>query len=252
MESGNRLAGRQSGQAAVEAALTLPLSIFLILGTLQLFLLLQARVLTEYAAFRAVRTGSVKHGDCEAMTHAAIAALLPTFARTDSPMALGTAFRTHRDNYYHPKQDTGHTGTIVWIARERPLRGTVSVNEEEAFDDVNRYAGAQDVVRLEARLIFWFPMRIPFANWVLGRMFLAHLGLREYSSVDPLQPAHQARWTGQSSVPLDVSIREELLARAQRREYAFPLQATYAMRMMTPARLRYFRTQNCPLTPEGL
>ena len=38
----------QSGQAGVESALTLPLTLFLLLGTLQLFLLLQARVLTEY------------------------------------------------------------------------------------------------------------------------------------------------------------------------------------------------------------
>ncbi len=50
---------RESGQALVEAALTLPLTVFLILGTLQLFLLLQARTLTEYAAFLAVRKGSV-------------------------------------------------------------------------------------------------------------------------------------------------------------------------------------------------
>ncbi|HEX8538142.1 MAG TPA: TadE family protein, partial [Cystobacter sp.] len=88
----NRPGDTESGQAAVEAALTLPLSIFLILATIQFFLLLQARTMTEYAAFRAVRTGSVKHANCEAMTHAAIAALLPTFARTDSPAALGKAF----------------------------------------------------------------------------------------------------------------------------------------------------------------
>ena len=248
----NRPEGRQSGQATVEAALTLPLTIFLMLGTLQFFLLLQARALTEYAAFRAVRTGSVKHGDCEAMTHAALGVLLPSFARTDSPAALGAAFRTHRDNRYHSKADGGHTGTIVWIARERPLSGSLRGDEEESFDDVNRYASVEDVVRLEARLVFWFPMRIPFANWVLGRMFLAHLGLREYSSTDPLQPARTAHWGGRAPPVLDVAIREELLERAARREYVFPLQATYAMRMMTPARPRYFRKQNCPLTPEGL
>ncbi|HEX5751072.1 MAG TPA: TadE/TadG family type IV pilus assembly protein [Archangium sp.] len=242
----------ESGQATVEAALTLPLTIFLLLGTLQLFLLLQARTLTEYAAFRAVRTGSVKHGDCEAMTHAAIGVLLPTFARTDSPAALGGAFRNHRDNRYHPGRDSGHSGAIVWIARERPLRGSIPGNEEESFDDVNRYGGVEDVVRLEARLVFWFPMRIPFANWVLGRMFLAQLGLREYSSTDPLIPVRTARWGGRAPPSLDVAIREEMLERATRQDYVFPLQASYAMRMMTPARPRYFATQNCPLTPEGL
>src|SRR5688500_7914706 len=69
----------ESGQAAVEAALTLPLFMFMILGVLQLFLMLQGRVMAEYAVYRAVRAGSVNHGDCEAMKHAAILSLTPTF-----------------------------------------------------------------------------------------------------------------------------------------------------------------------------
>jgi hypothetical protein len=247
-----RSAGRESGQAAVEAAITLPLTVFLVLGTIQLFLLLQARVLTEYAVFRAVRTGSVKHGDCEAMTHAAIGALLPAIARTDSPAALGRAFRIHSENRYTPQHDAGHTGTIVWLARERPQLGDIRPDEEESFDDPARYRRVTDVMRLEARIVFWYPMRLPFANWVLSRMFLAHLGLRDYTAVDPLQPVQQANWGRQTDFTLEEAIRSELLERVGRKEYVFPLQATYTMRMMTPARPRYFQTQNCPPTPEGL
>ena len=43
----------------MEAALTLPLVVFLILGTLQLFMMLQGRIMAEYAVFKAVRAGSV-------------------------------------------------------------------------------------------------------------------------------------------------------------------------------------------------
>jgi hypothetical protein len=244
----------QSGQAAVEAALTLPLTIFVILGTLQFFLLLQARTMTEYAAFLAVRTGSVKHGDCEAMTHAAVASLLPTFARTDSAATLGTAFRNHRDNLYQPAQDAGNSGAIVWIVRERPLQSEIQTTEEETFDDPARYTQPNDVMRLEARLIFWYPMRIPFANWVLGRMMLAHWGLLDYTAADPLGPVHKARWSDGTTSPamLERAIGQEMLDRAQRQQYVFPLQATSVMRMMTPARLKNFMTQNCPLTPERL
>jgi hypothetical protein len=247
-----RLVDTQSGQAAVEAALTLPLSLFLILGSLQFFLLLQARTMTEYAAFRAVRTGSVKHGNCEAMTHAAIAALLPTFARADSPASLGKSFRDHRDNEYQANHDSGHTGAIVWIVRERPVDGEIRANEEESFDDPARYTGVADVVRLEARLIFWYPMRIPFANWVLGRLFLAHLGLRDYTAANPLMVTQSARWSSQTSFRLNGLIGQELLDRASRHQYVFPLQANYAMRMMTPPRRTNFTRQNCAPTPEGL
>jgi hypothetical protein len=236
----------------VEAALTLPLTIFLFLGTLQLFLLLQAQALTGYAAFHAVRTGSVKYGDCEAMTHAALASLLPSFARTDSAVALGNAFRARRDNVFDPTLDSGHTGSIVWIARERPLASEIRADEELSFDDPARYSSVADVMRLEARIVFWYPMRIPFANWVLSQMFLAQLGLRDFVAVDPLQPAHEAHWRAGAPSSLSAAISQELLERAARREYAFPLQATYSMRMMTPARPRYFATQNCPLTPPAL
>jgi hypothetical protein len=245
-------AGTESGQAAVEAALTLPLTVFLVLGTIQLFLLLQARLLTEYAAFRAVRTGVVKYGDCEPMTHAAIASLLPAITRTDSAGALGGAFSARRDNLYKPARDSGHTGSIVWLARERPRLQDIPPDEEESFDDPARYPRVVGVVRLEARLVFWYPMRIPFANWVLSRMFLAHLGLQDYNAVDPLQPSHQAAWRRQTDFSMEGSIRQELLERVGRKEYVFPLQASYAMRMMTPARPRYFQIQNCPPTPEGL
>jgi hypothetical protein len=245
----NRAADPQSGQAAVEAALTLPLTLFLVLGTLQFFLLLQARTMAEYAAFRAVRTGSVKHGDCKAMTHAAIAALLPTFARTDSPEALGQAFGVHNDNRYH---GSGHTGPIVWITRERPLSGSISANEEELFDDPAIYGGPRDVMRLESRLIFWYPLRIPFANWVLTRMFLARWGLRTYAAQNPLLLTETAHWNERTSPGFDGAIVGEMLSRSNQGEYVFPLQASYSMRMMMPARRTYFQTQNCAPTPEGL
>jgi hypothetical protein len=247
-----RSADAQSGQAMVEAALTLPLTVFLVLGTLQFFLLLQARLLTEYAAFRAVRTGSVKHGDCEAMTHAAIAALLPAFSRTDSARALGESFYAHRENLYQPGRDSGHSGAIVWISRERPLRAELREDEDESFDDPARYTRMADVVRLEARLVFWYPMRIPFANWVLGRMILAHLGLRPYTGhVNPLMPTQVASWTRQTAFSLEEELGKEMLRRAERKEYVFPLQASSTMRMMTPPRLQLFQTQHCTPVPGG-
>jgi len=79
----------ESGQAAVETALTMPLVVFFALGTLQLAAMQQARLLTEYAAFQAARAGIVWNGSGERMHDAALWALLPTLGRTDGSDALG-------------------------------------------------------------------------------------------------------------------------------------------------------------------
>jgi hypothetical protein len=244
-------ADMQSGQAAVEAALTLPLSVFLILGTLQMFLMLQARVLTEYAVFHAVRTGSVKYGECKPMQHAALATLLPAFARTDTPARLGEAFRRRRNGKFKPSLDMGYNGDIVWITRDSPTPADIAFDEEEIFDDPARHGGASDVTRLEARLVFWYPMKIPFANWVLSYMILSHLGLQNYTNHNPLMPVYRANWqAGANAFPLEARIRDELMSRMTRKEFVFPLQATYAMRMMTPPRINNFTSPDCFPTGE--
>jgi TadE-like protein len=79
----------QSGQAAVEAALILPLMVFFMLGLVQMTMLQQARLMTDYAAFQAARTGVVWNGNHERMHDAAIVALLPTLGRTDSLLEVG-------------------------------------------------------------------------------------------------------------------------------------------------------------------
>jgi len=53
-------------------------------------------------------------------------------------------------------------------------------------------------------------------------------------------------------VNLDLQVREELVQRVMAGQYVFPIQATYGMRMMTPARKVHFEKQNCEPTPEGL
>ncbi len=266
--------GRESGQAAVEAALTLPLVIFLVLGTLQLFMMLQGRIMAEYAAFQAVRAGSRNHGDCEPMVHAALAGLLPSVTPylggkgKGSPAEklasawkerVGTNGETGDPADAGPRYVSGkgrdgeHDGPIFWLVRESPRASAVPSPEDPDFD-LPRGDGSQ-AMRLEVRLIYWYRLRIPFADWVISRMLLAHLGLKDYNAVNPLMPADaKAGWTQSTErvINLDPLIRDELSSRVNREQYVFPIQATYGMRMMTPARKEFFEQQNCEPTPEGL
>ncbi|MFY2556282.1 TadE/TadG family type IV pilus assembly protein [Corallococcus terminator] len=243
----------------VEAAITLPLVVFLLLGTLQLFLMLQARVLAQYAAFQATRAGSVAHGECERMTHAAILALLPSFhsflglsSSTDTvrhgggsgaAAKLAAAFGARRDNRYRGGLDGRHTGGIVWINRAL-VGGGIDGPQDRAFDEPGHLR------RLEVQLIYWYPMRIPFANWVMSRMFMAQMGIQDYTAANPLMPAERdANWNaGEFSTPLQLAgdIRTEMAARVGREEYVFPIETSFTMRMMTPAKRRHFATMDCP------
>ncbi len=86
---------RQSGQAAVEAALIMPLSVFITLGIIQLTMMQHAKLMTEYAAYQAARAGIVWNGNNERMHDAAIVALLPTMGATNDLPNLATTFALH-------------------------------------------------------------------------------------------------------------------------------------------------------------
>jgi len=237
----------------------MPLAVFMILGTLQLFMILQGRIMAEYAAFRATRVGSTNQGECQAMTDAALVALMPTYNSFLGPGTpggtpgekLANAYAMRRTNRYAGARDAGHTGSIVWVIRERPLRFTIPSREDVEWD------APGNLMRLETRLVYWFPLRIPFANWVVSRMYLASFGLMTYTAMNPLMPAQKqgdTNWEQTSSITLAPEIINEIIDRYNRSpaEYVLPIQASSTMRMMSPAKASFFTTQNCPPAPETL
>jgi hypothetical protein len=262
----SRVRRGESGQAAVEAALTLPLTVFLILGTLQLFMMLQGRIMAEYAAFEAVRAGSRHHGDCVPMVHAGLAALLPNIVpylgngtsggTPAQKLASAWSARIGASNNPNPKfiamDGSSSGGPIFWLVREQPLASSVPAPEDVNFDaPVNNGGG----MRLEVRFIYWFPLKIPFADWVMSRMFLAHFALQDYNFTNPLNPAEKyAGWTAANGPPirLDSEIANEFRSKVMSGKYVFPIQASYGMRMMTPARKEFFQQQNCAPAPQSL
>lgn len=246
---------RTSGQAAVETAITMPLMLFMVLGTLQLFMLLQGRLFAEHAAWSAARVGSVRHGDCRAMTHAAILALLPSFTSFlgdatpgGTPSAkLGKAFaiRTNGkayENQYDPVYDDPHKHAVVWLFRPSPAMRTVTRNSEDDFDDPD-----EPGYTLEVRAVYWYPLRIPFANWVMATLYRSWFGFGDYKHVNPLIPTSKANWTRKSTM-LN-SFKQEFMERFDEKEFVFPVSGTAVMRMMTPPRPEYFKRQNCEPAP---
>jgi hypothetical protein len=231
----------ESGQALVETALTMPITLFLVLGILQLFLIFQGRVMAQYAAARSTRAGSLKSGECKAMVHSAVAALLPTFTPTRTPQELAKAFDSHKDGKYVSTENAGHDETIVWVIRVTP--DNVVANDEEEFD-----LGSANPRTLLVKLVFWYPMRIPFANWVISAIVRAQYGLGNLTGANPLMPTQsKPDWSGNKT--LDPQIANEFVKRVDANHYVMPIQVTYSMRMMTPARVNNFGAPPCQPFP---
>jgi len=233
--------GAQGGQALVESALTLPLVIFMALGAIQLFMMMQGRAMAQYAVARATRAGSLKSGSCTAMLHSAVGALLPTFTATTTATQLADAFDARRDGRFNPAKDQGRSEPIVWLERRSPtVRGK---DEEELFD-----LAANSPPTLSVRMVFWYPLKIPFADWVWSKLMLGYFGLRTTSAVNPLAPTQTAAsWNeGQN---IDGAVGGELVRRADRGHYSAPIQVTYTMKMMSPARAKNFAAPFCQPYP---
>jgi hypothetical protein len=245
--------GGQSGQAAVESALTLPLAVVGALCTLQLFMLQQGRIVAQVGAFRATRAGSVANGDCIRMTHAAIGAVLPAFSNFLSPAfptadpspggRLAAAFAARHHNAYQPALDDGFSGPVVWVDRESPTAGQLVGRDDESFDD----ATAPPLV-LVTRLTFWYPLKIPVANWVFSAIARAQWGLGDYRADNPFMPVQaDAHWVaGGGGPPADVLVEMQARATMSPPQYVMPVRTSSAMRMMTPARQSDFFVPRCP------
>jgi hypothetical protein len=263
---GNPRRRRDSGQSAVETALVLPLVTFMILGTVQLFMLLQAKLMAQYSVYQAARAGSTTYGRCDAMMHAALLPLIPTFhnylgsgaAEVGSAgTRLGAAFGTWSNNDYGPYR-TFAGDAIIWLARDRPNFSAGLVNPLTAqrwFDvpldlAVNPFA---QPTHLELKMVYWAPLQIPFADWVFSKLALASTGLASYVNGNPLLETRNANWVAGAPIwsmtGTQAPMAVELLNRDAAGHYVFPIVVTYSMRMMSPAKLSDFTVQNCGVTP---
>ncbi len=259
-----KISSSEGGQAAVEAALTMPLMLFMMLGTMQLFMMMHARVLTQLAAFQVTRTGSLNHGNCQRMLHSGILQLLPAiepFAKNNGipvDQNVGRAFGRYAFNTYNNKNINAGTGrsevlnsTVLWIVRDLSGRTAYGGPADNNFDQ------SVNPMTLETQVIFWFPMKVPFANWVIARIMLAHYGIQAYGAQNPLMINMRAtNWSsGTPSNTLFMEIRNELAVRLTSNDYVFPIVATSTMRMMTPMKRANYAPpalKNCPGTPSTL
>ncbi|HYH96523.1 TadE family protein [Hyalangium sp.] len=221
----------ESGQAAIEAAIILPLFVFLILGTLQLGLMHQARLMTKYAAFRAVRAGSLHNARKDDMERAALAAVLPLLSEGRGggeyiqPITRAEDFQRKwgaQGVSSNTMPDTKLPYVDVTLCG--PTRREVSAGARELDFDDPRFAAsdgwrASHRTKLRIQVTLHYRMPIPFANWVIHSIALQ----RELPWLMRMG-RHERRPHGFDS-------RYE--AAADKGVYILPIRAAYTMRMQS-------------------
>jgi TadE-like protein len=253
----------EQGQALVEAAFILPAMIFLLLLTIQLTQLQQARIMVEYAAFSAARAGIVMNGNNGAsngfdgpMHDAAAVAILPTFGRTDTPLNLAATWLRFKADEVLLKP-LGIPPLRVYV--HNPVAGDFKTlgqhlnGQEIDFDDVRPAAAEATLLSLQVRYLY--EMKVPFANKLIQTIWLASKAglLQNWQGADWTSPRFASQRgpdaVGISRVaavgrvvpdgtPEGVRLSGLVAAGALNRYY-LPVEAFYTMRMQSNPYLKW-------------
>ncbi|NTX06391.1 pilus assembly protein [Myxococcus sp. CA051A] len=254
------VASGQSGQAAVETALIAPMMVFMVLGIIQLGMVHNARLMTEYGAYRAVRAGIVNHGDCKLMEKAALASLLPTLPPLDGKEGrvdtVKYAVGVHKA--YSRKLLATSVMKMFYTDVGLPLFRVDVVNPkkgelDELFGTYGSHLDAREIdyddVRddrvieanlLSVRLTYFYELRIPFANWqlhsfYLGRDYLDQLKGFQFESqrVGGRNATQYLQDRGRNLSPDHGKIVSLARLGGNKSKYVMPLVATWSMRMQS-------------------
>ena len=248
----------------VEAAIVLPAMIFLLLLTIQLTQLQQARIMVEYAAYAAARTGIVMNGDNGnsngisdgKMKEAAVMAVLPTFGRTDSFAAYAKTLARFR------LQEAVMSRAGIPMVRVQVLNpvqadfatyGGHLNGQEIDFDDVrpgsNGAPGATEATLLSIQVRYLYEMHVPFANRMIQTIWMASKAnvLRSWQGWDLTSPRVGSQ-RGADAVAISRGVAATkvvpdgtpegirlagLVAAGLLNRYYLPVEAFYTMRMQS-------------------
>lgn len=211
--------------------------VFLILGIIQLGLMHQARLMTKYAAYRAVRAGAIWNAQKSKMKAAATAALLPVIASNGNVQKTAGA-SSYLQKWIITQSLAGKM--MDWPLMDHvevqtcgPLKGDFGggVGPEVDFDDPKVHWGTGAPLwststknKLRVQVTLNYRLIIPFANTVIHGIFtnmgtnpVLHLGKTGKNAGGPRMFGDYQKYTMAGMAGI----------------YAIPIRATYTMRMQS-------------------
>ncbi len=224
----------EAGQSMAEFLIILPAMILLIFGSIQFALIYHAKISLNYAAFEAVRAGTLGQGKFVEVKEGFARGLAPLYSYFESNSALRDkrdpdstaqdqveAFQMARDEIY---REFDSPSKLIRIERLGPSEKTLHVfsPDDTMPNDNLRYRSSkkqgkaqvslQDANLLHLRVTYWYPLYVPFVNKLIFNTFIC----RKKST------SSSGKWDN-DPVCLDQGQRPVI-----------PLTATAVMRMQTP------------------
>ncbi len=212
--------------------MVMPLFVFMVLGTFQLGLMHQARLLTKYAAYKATRAGTIHSASKNVMQAAALATLLPiiartvsggeTFIKTDSATGAQTAF----DKFWDGSDVKVHEGTNLKVLTVTICNPTAGSAETGDYDfpsgDVSDWT-TDDKTKLSVQVLLNYRMVIPFANMVIWHI------TRGTENAEMLRISR----LGPKQLKANNNLAGEYESAANQHIYLMPIRANWNMRMQS-------------------
>jgi hypothetical protein len=164
------------GQAMVEFIIVIPLLLLLIMGTLQFALIYHAKITLNYAAFEAVRAGSVNNAQPYAMNFAMARSLAPLYTTTPDV----ASFKAARQRILNEINDP--IGGLAQIDIINPTQASFTnfaTSDDLIPNDNLVYRGVpinatdpniQDANILKIQVYYCYEMFVPFVNRIMWAM----------------------------------------------------------------------------------
>lgn len=166
---------RQRGQSLVEFVIVVPVFLFLVLLILQAALLYRVKTTLDYATLEAARAGAVAGAKQEAIRRGLQRGLMPLFAHEPTQAGVSAAWaRAGDDLDDHAGIDIINPTREAWDTfKERQHDNRLALpNDSLAFRDATVHAAAggvnlQDANLLKIRVVYCYPLVVPFVDRVL-------------------------------------------------------------------------------------
>jgi hypothetical protein len=217
----------------------LPLFMFLLLGALQLSLMHQARILSKYAAYKAVRVGAMTSADHTRMERAALAVLLPTIKHNAAVFSADTATK-FAEGFAEVMLNQMPEGYMQYVEIKicSPTKDMIGSGNDIDFDSEDSMGSADgrgssmsaqgwkdwDRGRLSIQLTYNYRMVIPFADMMLYYVFTGQ------ERAEEMRVFRLGTEQTQHSSSRDLTFYNQL---ASQGVYVFPIRSNFAMRMQS-------------------